>query len=131
MDGRVCIGLIMIKEIEKKVLRDFGILLGIFFPLIFGVVLPFIFKHHISVWSFWLGGGFLGISILKPMLLYLPYKYWMLLGNLLGWINSRIILSIVFILVLSPIAFFMKLFKYDPLSLKNIRMNFSNPQKKR
>ena len=112
----------MRKNIEKKVLKDFGVLLGIFFPLIFGVVLPFIFKHHISAWSFWFGGAFLLISILKPTLLHFPYKYWMLLGNLLGWINSRIILSLVFIFVLCPIAFFMKLFKYDPLLLKKMRM---------
>ena len=109
------------KHLEKKVLRDFGILLGIFFPLIFGLLLPFIFAHSISVWSFWLGGGFLGIGILKPTLLSLPYKYWMLLGNILGWINSRIILSLVFILVLCPIAFFMKFFKYDPLNLQKMK----------
>ena len=111
----------MTKQLEKKILRDFGILLGIFFPLIFGLLLPFIFEHSISVWSFWLGGVCLGIGILKPTLLTLPYKYWMLLGNILGWINSRIILSIVFIFVLCPIAFFMKFFKYDPLNLKKMK----------
>ena len=42
----------------------------------------------------------------------------MKLGDYLGWINSRIILGIVFIVILNPIAFIMKLFKYDPLRQK-------------
>ena len=40
------------------------------------------------------------------------------LGKALGWINSRIILGLVFIIVLQPIAFIMKSFGYDPLKLK-------------
>ena len=39
----------------------------------------------------------------------------MKIGFLLGWVNSRIILGIIFIFVLQPIAIFMKFFKYDPL----------------
>ena len=42
----------------------------------------------------------------------------MALGHALGWINSRIILGLVFILVVQPIAFTMKLFGYDPLRKK-------------
>ena len=42
----------------------------------------------------------------------------MALGHILGWINSKIILGLVFIIVLQPIALIMKLFNYDPLKLK-------------
>ena len=47
----------------------------------------------------------------------------MMIGTILGWINSRIILGLVFLLVLQPIAFFMKLFGYDPLRSKIIKSN--------
>ena len=40
----------------------------------------------------------------------------------LGWLNSHIILGIVFIFILIPISFFMKIFNYDPLR-KNIFKN--------
>lgn len=39
----------------------------------------------------------------------------MALGHALGWINSHIILGLVFILVLQPIAYIMRLTEYDPL----------------
>ena len=45
----------------------------------------------------------------------------MRLGNLLGWINSHIILGFVFVLILLPIALIMRILGYDPLKRnKNI-----------
>ena len=42
----------------------------------------------------------------------------MAFGHALGWINSHIILGLVFIFVLQPIAFIMHLIGYDPLRTK-------------
>ena len=42
----------------------------------------------------------------------------MALGHFLGWINSHIILGLVFILLLQPIAYIMRLTGYDPLRTK-------------
>ena len=42
----------------------------------------------------------------------------MALGHFLGWINSQIILGLVFIFVLQPIAYIMRLTGYDPLRTK-------------
>ena len=50
-----------------------------------------------------------------------PYKFWMIIGHVLGWFNSHVILGLVFILLLQPIAFIMRLFGYDPLRTKRIR----------
>ena len=57
-------------------------------------------------------------GILKPEFLFYPYKAWMKLGNILGWINSKLILGIIFIFVLEPISLIMKITGYDPLRLK-------------
>ncbi len=43
---------------------------------------------------------------------------WMKIALILGWINTRIILSLVFYLFLTPIALFSRLFTKDPLQLK-------------
>ncbi len=109
----------MIKnKINKKELRDFGFIFGIFLPFFIGFLIPILFVHAIRIWTFWVGGLFVLMSIFKPNLLFYPYKFWMQLGLILGFINSRIILGIIFCLVLLPISFIMRLFGYDPLNKK-------------
>ena len=113
----------MIKKssISKKQLREFGLLIGIGFPIFIGWLIPAISGHLFKTWSLWVGIPSLLLGIIKPSLLFYPYKGWMILGLVLGWINSRIILGIIFLLVLQPIALVMKMFGYDPL-----RKNKSN-----
>ena len=106
------------KQISTKILRDFGILIGFGFPTIIGFIIPFITGHSFRLWTLFLGVTSLILSYLYPNLLYFPYKLWMKLGYLLGWINSRVILVMVFFLVLLPMAIVMKLFGYDPLKTK-------------
>ena len=76
-------------------------------------------------WTIWIGLTSLLLGIINPFLLYYPFKIWMKIGHILGWINSRLILGIVFILVLQPIAFLMKLTGYDPLR-KKIKKSISS-----
>ena len=108
----------MKESISKKQLREFGFLIGFGFPIIIGWVIPTLSGHLFRSWSLWVGFTSLILGILKPSLLSYPYEVWMKLGHALGWINSRIILGLVFLIVLQPIAFIMKLFGYDPLRKK-------------
>ena len=103
---------------SKKQLREFGLLIGLGFPILVGWILPEIGGHLFKPWSLWVGVPFLILGIIKPRLLLYPYKTWMALGHVLGWINSRIVLGLVFIVVLQPIALIMRLFGYDPLRKK-------------
>ena len=57
-------------------------------------------------------------GIIRPSLLFYPYKVWMKMGYALGWINSKLIMGIVFVFILLPIATIMKFFSYDPLRIK-------------
>ena len=101
--------------ISKKQLREFGILIGFLFPILIGWILPSAFGHEFRVWTLWVGTPGLILGLTAPRLLHYPYKFWMALGHSLGWINSHIILGLVFILVLQPIAHCMRLTGYDPL----------------
>tara|TARA_B100002052_G_C15687692_1_gene509176 strand:+ start:297 stop:692 length:396 start_codon:yes stop_codon:yes gene_type:complete len=101
--------------ISKKQLREFGLLLGFGFPIFIGWLLPSIFGNEFRVWTLWIGVIGLIFGIAAPRLLHYPYKGWVALGHALGWINSQIILGLVFILVLQPIAYMMRLTRYDPL----------------
>ena len=104
--------------ISKKQLREFGLLIGFGIPILIGYLIPLIFGHQFRTWTLWIGVPGLLIGLIAPRLLYYPYKVWMALGHVLGWINSHIILGLVFILVLQPIAFIMRLTGYDPLRSK-------------
>ena len=104
--------------ISKKQLREFGLLIGFGFPILIGWLLPSLFGHQFRTWTLWIGVPGLLIGFTAPRLLHYPYKGWMLLGNVLGLINSHIILGLVFIFVLQPIAYIMRLTGYDPLKTK-------------
>ena len=108
----------MDSNINKKKLKEFSYLLGIGFPLFIGLIIPFITGHQFRFWTLYIGVTALLLGIINPLLLHYPYKFWMKLGHILGWINSRLILGIVFVFVLQPIAFLMKFTGYDPLRKK-------------
>ena len=108
----------MIKKISKKQLRDFGYLIGFGLPFLIGWLIPLINGHPFRYWTLWISFPSLLIGIIRPELLKMPFKAWMKFGHLLGWINSRIILGLVFIVILLPISLVMKFFGYDPLRLK-------------
>ncbi len=103
---------------SRKQLREFGFLIGLGLPIFIGFILPALSGHLFRSWTLWVGIPFLFIGITKPLLLLYPYKFWMQLGHILGWINSRIILGIIFIILVQPIAFIMRTFGYDPLRIK-------------
>ena len=108
----------MTNKLSKRQLRDFGLLIGFGLPLIIGWLIPLISGHEFRIWTLWISLPTLIISVFAPKILQRPYQAWMQIGNLLGYINSRIIFGIVFIAILQPIAFIMKVFGYDPLRLK-------------
>ena len=103
---------------DKKQLREFGLIIGFGFPILIGWIIPALLGHAFRIWTLWIASPFLILGFLKPRLLFYPYKGWMALGLVLGWINSRIILGLVFFLVLQPIALIMKFVGYDPLKTK-------------
>ena len=108
----------MNESISKKQLREFGFLIGFGFPIIIGWLIPGIYGHFFRIWTLFIAIPFLILGILKPLLLFYPYKAWIVIGLSLGWVNSRIILGLVYLLILQPIALIMKIFGYDPLRKK-------------
>ena len=120
----------MKSHISKKQLREFGFLLGFGIPIIMGWILPTINGHNFRYWTLWIGIISLLVSILQPLLLFYPYKGWISLGSVLGWLNSRIILGLVFIFLLQPIALIMRILSYDPLRIKKINKKSYREEKK-
>jgi hypothetical protein len=99
-----------------KTLREFGLLVGGMIAGLFGAVFPF-FKGHALPWQPWLLGGILaGLGLVQPQGLAPLYRLWMKLGLALGWLNSRIILGLVFFAIVTPMALIMRLIKRDTMA---------------
>jgi hypothetical protein len=70
----------------------------------------------------WLVFTSLGIgvsSVFIPAAAWAIEWAWLKLALGLGWINSRILLSIIYFVFLLPIAWISRLFTKDPLGLRN------------
>ncbi len=63
------------------------------------------------------------ISIVRPNTLYKPNLLWFKFGIILGKIFSPLILGLIFFIIITPIAFFMKLIQRDALKLKKSKEN--------
>ena len=120
----------MIEITSKKKYREFGLILGIFIPIIFGYFIPQLKNARFNYGTLYLGISLIIIGLINPLLLKYPYKIWNKFGYILGWINSRIILTLLFFAVLLPISLFMKITGYDPLKRKERKANFSYRENK-
>ena len=66
-----------------------------------------------------------GISfVLLPIVAFAPtilrpvFKLWLKIAHAVGWFNTQILLSIVFILIFIPIGLMMRLLGKDPMKRK-------------
>jgi hypothetical protein len=89
-------------------LRRFGYLVGSVF-LLLGCVL--LWRHRGPGWPLAFVGAVLVIAAaLAPGTLKWIYAPWMLLAAALGWVVTRILLTIVFFLVVTPIGLLQRFF---------------------
>ena len=100
----------------KIELRKFGITLGIVFGLLGGLF--FWRGKSYYFFLFILSGFFLFFGLILPLLLKPIHKVWMTLALILGSIMTRVILSILFYLIITPLGLISKLAGKDFLDLK-------------
>ena len=96
--------------------RSFGIVFFIVFLLI--AFYPLINQGDIRIWSVLISLLFLILGIINSKILTPLNKVWFKFGIFLGKIISPIIMGIIFFLVVTPIAFLMRMLKKDLINLK-------------
>ena len=101
--------------------RSFGIVF--FFVFIIISFYPLLNGENIIIWSLIISIVFLALGLFNSKLLNPLNKIWFKFGLLLGKIISPIVMGIIFFLVVTPIALFMKLLKKDILNLKFNKKN--------
>lgn len=105
-----------IHQPTAKELRSFGLLMGGVFLIV--AVWPLVIRgESLRVWASVIAGAFVAMGLLFPKGLEPLHRVWMKIGEKLGWINSRIILGILFFGIFTPMAFVMNLLGKRPLQL--------------
>jgi len=54
-------------------------------------------------------------GLVAPAALRVPNRIWWRFAHILGWVNARILLTLFFVLVLTPVGYLTRLFGRDPL----------------
>tara|TARA_X000000368_G_C22683870_1_gene559487 strand:+ start:86 stop:475 length:390 start_codon:yes stop_codon:yes gene_type:complete len=96
--------------------RSFGIVFFIVFLLI--AIYPLLSGESVRLWSLAIATIFFILGIINSSLLSPLNKIWFKFGLLLGRLISPLVMSLIFFLVVTPIALLMKLLKKDLLNLK-------------
>lgn len=95
-------------------LRKFGLLVGGVF-LVIGFW-PLVFRSEpFRLWALCLGGFLMIVGAALPRALAPIHRAWMWIGHILGWINTRILLSIVFYGLVTPIGIIFRLMGKDAM----------------
>ena len=114
----------MIEEIKNipnsnRDIRNFGITMGIILFIISGLLMFYDKEsyHLIAI----IASTFIGVGFILPILLKPIYFLWMIFAAILGWVMTRVILSLVFYLIITPIGFVTRILGEDFLALKKPR----------
>ncbi|MFT5140717.1 MAG: hypothetical protein ACI9H8_002086 [Lysobacterales bacterium] len=101
-------------------LKKFGLLFAVMLCFLFGLLIPVI-RHGIyelSLWPLWpwFAAGLISLcAFLHPASLKLLYQLWMKFAEVAQWVNTRIIMLIMFYLLILPIGLLLKLFGKDSM----------------
>ena len=101
---------------RKKELRNFALIwCGIF--LIISIA-PLLQGKSIREWAIPFAIFFLIIAFTKPAILQPFYTIWTKIGDIIGSIVSKIMLTVLFYAVFTPVAVILRLIGKDPLNKK-------------
>lgn len=106
-------------------LRSFGLMFGTVLVALFGVLVPLI-RHGSALglpfvsglWPAWpwvAGAAVVAWALLHPASLVWLYRPWMRFAQVAGWVNTRLIMLLLFYVIILPIGLVLRLFGKDPM----------------
>ena len=99
----------MTNRSDGKQLRNFGLMVGGIFCAI--SLWPAIIRgQNPRLWTLAVGVLLLIPALIVPRSLGPAYRVWMMVGEILGWINTRILLGVVFYGLITPMGLMRRLF---------------------
>jgi hypothetical protein len=105
----------------REEVRKFGLLFG----AIGGLGAAYLGYRESTLWPWFLvaGGLFAAAGLTVWKLLRPVYVLWMKFAYFLAWVNTRILLTLFFFLVITPVGLAMRLFGRDILDEKITRLS--------
>lgn len=104
-----------IPQLDKKGLREFGLILGGIFAGLFGILLPLLHRHSPPPWPWVIAVILWTLAILSPSNLNPIYKFWARVGLFMGKIMTPLWMGLVFYIAVMPMGLIMRLFGHDPM----------------
>src|SRR5712692_3787804 len=122
----------MARRADQTELRHFGLIVG----CIFGVIglWPAIARgQHPRSWTLGLAVALVVPALVAPWALTPAHRAWTALGNALGWVNSRLVLGLIFFGVVTPTGLALRMAGRDPMrrALDSDAMTYRVPRKTR
>lgn len=108
----------VVGETDSKLLRNFGLTMAIMFILVFGLVMPWIRDVVWPRWPWIVAAVFSATGLIYPKMLRPVYIVWMQLAHVLQFVNTRVLLCLVFFVVVTPIGCIFRLLGKDPMARK-------------
>jgi saxitoxin biosynthesis operon SxtJ-like protein len=104
-------------KVPNNKLRSFGLIVATGFAVI--GVWPAVFRgQHLRLWALVIAVLMCTAGLVYPPILRSVYKVWMGVGEALGWVNTRIVLGVLFYGVIVPIGIMLRLRHKDPMRRK-------------
>jgi len=107
-----------IETLDAAGYRKFGLVTSAIVVVLFGLAIPWMFSFNFPRWPWIFAGVLTSWALLLPSTLQPVYIGWMKFGNIMNWINTRLILGIVFYGLVFPTGLIMRLFGKDPMKRK-------------
>jgi len=97
-------------KLSIRVLKDFALSLSWAIPCLFVLILPWLFEHSLPWWPFCISVVLMLLYWFFPIGIKPIYILWMKIAGVIGWVNTRLILAIVFYVIILPIGLLLRLF---------------------
>ncbi len=121
-----------IPELDRKGLREFGLVTGAVVVVIFGLFFPWLLDLSWPAWP-WVIAALIWVpALVQPTWLRPVYRAWMRFGLLASRVMTPLVLGIVFFVMISPMAMITRLLGKDPMrrTLEQKRKSYRVPSSK-
>lgn len=110
----------MKQTLNKQELRQFGLMFALVLALLFGLLIPWFRFGFAAVsswplWPYFASAAIATWALIHPSSVRYLYAPWMKFAAIAQWVNTRLIMLLLFYLVMLPIGLLLRLFGKDSM----------------
>lgn len=120
------------KKTGKRQLRSFGLIVGGGFAVV--ALAPLAFHGRSPrIWALILALFLSATAFISPLALRPFHRVWMAFGEAMGWLNTRVLLTVLYYCVIVPIGVILRVTGNDPMrrNLERAAQTYRIPCNKR